>query len=32
MSKHFLSVLGAVMLTLALATIALAQETTTYRY
>jgi hypothetical protein len=29
MSKHFLSVLGAVMLTLALATIALAQETTT---
>ena len=29
MSKHFLSVLGAVMLTLAIATIALAQETTT---
>ncbi|HJU92749.1 MAG TPA: hypothetical protein VJ656_07450 [Pyrinomonadaceae bacterium] len=29
MSKHLLSVLGAVMLTLALATIALAQETTT---
>ena len=29
MSKHYLSVLGAVMLTLALATIALAQETTT---
>jgi hypothetical protein len=29
MSKHFLSVLGAVMLTLALAAIALAQETTT---
>jgi hypothetical protein len=29
MSKHFLSVLGAVTLTLAIATIALAQETTT---
>ena len=29
MSKHFLSVLGAVMLTLAIAAIALAQETTT---
>lgn len=29
MSKHFVSVLGAVMLTLAIATIALAQETTT---
>ena len=29
MSKHFMSVLGAVMLTLAIATIALAQETTT---
>lgn len=29
MSKHFLSVMGAVMLTLAIATIALAQETTT---
>src|SRR5919106_1829158 len=29
MIKHFLSVLGAVMLTLAIATIALAQETTT---
>jgi hypothetical protein len=29
MSKHVLSVLGAVMLTLAIATIALAQETTT---
>ena len=29
MSKHFLSVLGAVMLTLALAAVALAQETTT---
>lgn len=29
MSKYFLSVLGAVMLTLAIATIALAQETTT---
>jgi uncharacterized membrane protein len=29
MSKHFMSVLGAVMLTLAIAAIALAQETTT---
>ncbi len=29
MSKHFMGVLGAVMLTLAIATIALAQETTT---
>ena len=29
MSKHVLSVLGAVMLTLAIATIALAQTTTT---
>ena len=29
MSKHVLSVLGAVMLTLAIAAIALAQETTT---